>query len=109
MPALTLRLIGGANPVPDHMGDDRRTMVGNDHDLHTVVEREGFGVRLRGGERAGKESKQAEAGKSSHQPAALELHEITFAIVRGDGASRSCHQLSSVLAENRGTTFRDRS
>ena len=27
------RLVGGADFVPDHMGDDRRAMIGNDDDL----------------------------------------------------------------------------
>ena len=34
------RLVGGADPVPDHVGDDRRAAVGDDHDLQAVGERE---------------------------------------------------------------------
>ncbi len=33
-------LVGGADPVPDHVGDDRRAVVGNDDDLHAVGELE---------------------------------------------------------------------
>ena len=29
-------LVGGADPVPDHVGDDGRAVVGDDHDLHAV-------------------------------------------------------------------------
>ena len=34
------RLVGGADPVPEHVGHDRRAMVGNDHDLEAVGEHE---------------------------------------------------------------------
>ncbi len=34
------RLVGAADLVPDHMGDDRRAMVGDNHDFHAVVEQE---------------------------------------------------------------------
>ena len=33
---LARRLIGGADLVPDHVGHDRRAMIGNDHDLEPV-------------------------------------------------------------------------
>ena len=33
-------LVGGADLVPDHMGDDRRAMVGNDHQFQSVRQRE---------------------------------------------------------------------
>ena len=34
------RLVGGADLVPDHLGDDGRAPVGNDHDLKAVAEGE---------------------------------------------------------------------
>ena len=34
------RLVGGADLVPDHVGDHRRAVVGNDHQLEAVGERE---------------------------------------------------------------------
>ena len=34
------RIVGGAVAVPDHVGDDRRAMVGDDHDLEAVLQRE---------------------------------------------------------------------
>ena len=34
------RLVGGADLVPEHVGDDRRAAVGDDHDLEAVGERE---------------------------------------------------------------------
>ena len=37
---LALRIVGRAVAVPDHMGDDRRAMVGNDDDGQAVVEPE---------------------------------------------------------------------
>ena len=37
---LARRLVRGADLVPDHVGDDRRAMIGNDHDLEPVGERE---------------------------------------------------------------------
>ena len=37
-------LVGGAGLVPDHVGDDRRAMVGDDHHLQAVVEGEAGGV-----------------------------------------------------------------
>ena len=39
-PGFARRLVGGADLVPDHVGDDRRAMVGNDDDFKTVAERE---------------------------------------------------------------------
>ena len=35
-PGFARRLVGGADLVPDHMGDDRRSVVGNDHQLEPV-------------------------------------------------------------------------
>ncbi len=34
------RLVGRAHLVPDHVGDDRRAVIGNDHHLQAVRERE---------------------------------------------------------------------
>jgi hypothetical protein len=34
------RFVGGANPVPDHVGDDGRAVVGDDDDFEPVSERE---------------------------------------------------------------------
>ena len=34
------RLVGRADPVPDHVGDDRRAVVRDDHDFEAVGERE---------------------------------------------------------------------
>ena len=48
MPDLPERIVGGAVAVPDHMGDDRRAMVGNDDDLEAVLKREMRDLR-RGG------------------------------------------------------------
>ena len=31
------RLVGGADLVPDHVGDDRRAMIGDHHDFKTVA------------------------------------------------------------------------
>ena len=39
-PGLAGGLVGGADLVPDHVGDDRRAVVGNDHDFEAVGERE---------------------------------------------------------------------
>ena len=38
------RLVGGADLVPEHVGDDGRTAVGDDHHLQAVVEGEGLGI-----------------------------------------------------------------
>ena len=43
------RLVGGADPVPDHVGDDRRAVVGDDHHLHAVGELELVGAGGAGG------------------------------------------------------------
>ena len=37
---LSVRIIGRADPIPEHVGDDGRAVIGHDHDLHPVVERE---------------------------------------------------------------------
>ena len=37
---LAERIVGRAVAVPDHVGDDRRAMVGDDHDLEAVLEGE---------------------------------------------------------------------
>src|SRR5262245_862488 len=39
-PRLARRRVGGADLVPDHMGDHRRAVVGNDDDFETVRQRE---------------------------------------------------------------------
>ena len=38
---LAERIVGRAVAVPDHVGDDRRAVIGNDDDVEAVVEREG--------------------------------------------------------------------
>ena len=47
------RLVGGADLVPDHVGDDRRAVVGNDDQLEPVRQREvgDLGAGRLGGER----------------------------------------------------------
>ena len=54
------RLVGAADLVPDHVGDDRRAVVGDDDHFHAVVEQEirhldsvGFGAAARRSDRAG--------------------------------------------------------
>ena len=42
-------LVGGADLVPDHVGDDRRAVVRHDHHLKTVGEREVGDIRRRRG------------------------------------------------------------
>jgi hypothetical protein len=39
-PGFAGRFVGGADPVPDHVHDDRRAVVLDDHDVHAVVELE---------------------------------------------------------------------
>ena len=39
-PRLARGLVGRADLVPEHVGDDRRAVIGNDHDLEAVRERE---------------------------------------------------------------------
>ena len=39
-PGFARRLVGGADLVPDHVGDDRRAMIGDDDDFKAVVELE---------------------------------------------------------------------
>ena len=51
---LARRLVGGADLVPDHVGDDRRAPVRHDDDLEAVGEREVGDVRLRRGVGAGR-------------------------------------------------------
>ena len=48
MPETPLRLVGGADLVPDHVRDDRRAMIGDHHDLHAVGELELGGTRFGG-------------------------------------------------------------
>ena len=48
-PGLAGGLVGGADPVPDHVGDDRRAVVGDDHHFEAVGEREMGDVRTRRG------------------------------------------------------------
>ncbi len=44
------RIVGRAVAIPDHMGDDRRAMIRDHHDVHAVVElRLGDGGTLRRG------------------------------------------------------------
>ena len=40
MPEEPRRLVGGADLVPDHLGHDRRAMVGDDQHLEAVAKRE---------------------------------------------------------------------
>ena len=39
-PRLAGRLVGGADAIPDHVGDDRRAAIGNHHDFEAVGESE---------------------------------------------------------------------
>ena len=43
------RFVGGADLVPDHVGDDRRAMIRHDHDFKTVAEREAGNLGVGGG------------------------------------------------------------
>ena len=62
------RLIDRTNPVPDHMRDDRRAVIGYHHDLHAIVERKSFGVEdlflCRG-----KSGEKGQARQKERQPA----------------------------------------
>ena len=65
------RLVGRADLVPDHVGHDRRAVIGDDDDLHAVAERELHGVRrhprnLGGGGRSGAGG-LGEGGNCGHQ------------------------------------------
>ena len=52
------RFVGRADLVPNHMGDDRRAVVGQHHDFQAVFELEMSDVRLRVGQRrAGKKNR----------------------------------------------------
>ena len=42
------RFIRRPEPVPDHVDHDRRAVVGDHHDLHAIVETEGFGIEESG-------------------------------------------------------------
>ena len=44
---LARRLVGGADLVPDHVGDDRRAAVRNDDEFEAVLERVVRNVRAR--------------------------------------------------------------
>ena len=48
-PGLARRLVGGADLVPDHVGDDRRAVVGDDDDFEPVGEGEVRDVGAAGG------------------------------------------------------------
>ena len=48
MPDTPRRLVGRADPVPDHVRDDRRAMIGDDDHLHAVRELELGGARSGG-------------------------------------------------------------
>ena len=58
------RLVGAADLVPHHMGDDRGAVIGDDHHLHAVVEQEvrhlavvrGQGRRRPDGQRGGEQA-----------------------------------------------------
>ena len=39
-PRLAGRLVGGSDPIPDHVGDDRRAVVGDDDEFEPVVQGE---------------------------------------------------------------------
>ena len=56
-PRLARRLVGGADLVPEHVGHDRRAVIGNHHDLETVRQLEigdaGAARRRRSGEGEG--------------------------------------------------------
>ena len=55
------RLVGGADPIPDHVGDDRRAVVGDDHDFEAVGEREMRDIGAAGGLAAGSARERARA------------------------------------------------
>jgi hypothetical protein len=47
-PGFAPRLISRADPVPHHMGDDGCSMIGNDHDLQTVLQCKGLYINVKG-------------------------------------------------------------
>ena len=65
-PRLARRFVGGSDPVPDHVGDDRRAVVGDDHDFEAVVQGEiGNGAGAGG---LGKASGRQRRGRGEHGP-----------------------------------------
>ena len=59
--------VGGADAVPDHVGDDRRAVVGDHHDFEPVRERElgdlGPAVGVPGGRRSWRFRRRARQGR----------------------------------------------
>ena len=75
-PRLARRLVGGADFVPDHVGDDRRAVVGNDDEFQTVRQREvgDIGGRLVGGEHGRSESRREQ--RAAAMQSGLHCHVI---------------------------------
>jgi hypothetical protein len=70
---LAARLVGRADVVPDHVGDDRRAHIGDDHDLEPVGEPErgraehlGVGRRRREPGKHGPQHDNGEQAAASH-------------------------------------------
>ena len=55
------RLVGAADLVPDHVRDDRRAVVGDDDDLHAVVEHEVADVGCRPNARPRRQTRPGKA------------------------------------------------
>ena len=68
-PGFPIRLIGSADAVPQHVGDDRRAVVGNDHDRKTVVQGKlrDIGCRDGAGGRSEQNSAQAKGQGGANQ------------------------------------------
>jgi hypothetical protein len=74
---LARRLIRAADLVPHHMGDDRRAVIGDDDDLHTVVEHEICRLavgRLVAGQNRGAHH-ESQRQERSAQPFSLKCHQ----------------------------------
>ena len=91
-PRLARRLVGGADLVPDHVGDHRRAVVGNDDQLQAVRQREvgDLGARRLGRKRRRREREPATSDRRRGETIRFRWHDF-----------RTCADLSCSRARTR--------
>jgi hypothetical protein len=84
------RLVHGARPVPDHMGDDRRAVVADHHYLHAVIQGKAFGRKHLG---VGRNGKGKCDGRGQGYGANTRVNGQRHANLKSKGSKKNCPML----------------
>ena len=88
-------LVGRPDTVPDHVGDDRRTAVGNDHHPETICQGEFLHRDIEGQSRPSKAQHQQNTG---HYPQGLGSHKVSRSLANAGnrGHDRSPNRIGHI-------------